>query len=213
MNLDKNSLLLYAVTDRSWLNGRDFYQVVEDSLKGGATFLQLREKDISDEEFLEIALKLKPIAEKYNVPFVINDNIEVAIKCKADGVHVGQSDIIGKDVRAMIGDDMILGISANTVEAAQKAEQAGADYIGVGAVFATSTKKNAKNITPEKLAEICDSVTIPAVAIGGITEENILTLKNSKIAGAAVVSAIYKNDDVFSATKRLKALCEEIVKG
>lgn len=213
MNFNRDSLLLYALTDRSWLNGRDFCDVVEESLKAGATFLQLREKNISDEEFLDIALKLKPIAEKYDVPFVINDNIEVAIKCKADGVHVGQSDIVGKDVRAMIGDDMILGISANTVESAQKAEQAGADYIGVGAVFSTSTKKDAKNITPEKLAEICSSVTIPAVAIGGITKDNILSLKGSGIAGAAVVSAIFKNDDISAATKHLKQLCEQTVKG
>lgn len=213
MIFNRDSLLLYAVTDRSWLNGRDFCDVVEEALKAGATFLQLREKNISDEEFLNIALKIKPIAKKYNVPFVINDNIEVALKCKADGVHVGQSDIVGKDVRAMIGDDMILGITANTVEAAQKAQQAGADYIGVGAVFATSTKKDAKNITHEKLAEICASVTIPAVAIGGISKDNILELKGSGIAGAAVVSAVFKNDDIAAATKHLKLLCEQTVKG
>lgn len=213
MKFDKKALTLYAVTDRAWLNGRDFYAVIEEALKGGATFLQLREKDISDEEFLSIALKIKPIAEKYKVPFVINDNISVAIKCGADGVHVGQSDIMGKDIRAMIGDDMILGISANTVEAAKNAERAGADYIGVGAVFSTATKKNAQNITVEKLREICSSVSIPAVAIGGITEQNILSLSGSGTAGAAVVSALFRQEDIFSAAKRLKPLCEHIAKG
>lgn len=213
MKFDKKSLTLYAVTDRAWLNGRDFYAVIEDSLKGGATFLQLREKDISDDELLSIALKIKPIAEKYKVPFVINDNISVAIKCGADGVHVGQSDIMGKDIRAIIGDDMILGISANTVETAKNAERAGADYIGVGAVFSTSTKKNAQNIAVEKLREICSSVSIPAVAIGGITEQNILSLSGSGTAGAAVVSALFRQEDIFSAAKRLKPLCEDIAKG
>lgn len=213
MKFDKKSLLLYAVTDSSRLNGRSLASAVEEALKGGATFLQLREKDISDEEFLNIALEIKPIAKKYNVPFVINDNIAVAIKCGADGVHLGQSDIVGKDVRAMIGDDMILGISANTVEAAKNAEKARADYIGVGAVFATSTKKNAQSITPDRLKEIADSVNIPAVAIGGITEENILLLKDCKAAGAAVVSALFWQNDIFSAAKRLKPLCEEIAKG
>lgn len=213
MKFDKKALTLYAVTDRAWLNGRDFYAVIEEALKGGATFLQLREKDISDEEFLSIALKIKPIAKKYKVPFVINDNISVAIKCGADGVHVGQSDIMGKDIRAMIGDDMILGISANTVEAAKNAERAGADYIGVGAVFSTATKKNAQNITVEKLREICSSVSIPAVAIGGITEQNILSLSGSGTAGVAVVSALFRQEDIFSAAKRLKPLCEDIAKG
>lgn len=213
MKLDRDSLLLYAVTDRSWLNGRELGEVVEETLKAGATFLQLREKDLSDEQFLAEALKIKPIAQKYGVPFIINDNVEVALKCGADGVHVGQSDIIGRDVRAEIGPDMILGISANTVETAKKAQQAGADYIGVGAVFGTSTKKDAKNITPEKLKEICGAVTIPAVAIGGVGEGNILELCGSGIAGAAVVSAIFKSDDISAATKRLRALCEQVVKG
>lgn len=213
MKFDKNSLVLYAVTDSSRLNGRSLSSAVEEALKGGATFLQLREKDISDEEFLNTALKIKPIAKRYNVPFVINDNIAVAIKCGADGVHLGQSDIVGKDVRAMIGDDMMLGISANTVEAAKSAEKARADYIGVGAVFATSTKKNARNITPDRLKEIVGSVNIPVVAIGGITEENILSLKGCKTVGAAVVSALFWQNDIFSAAKRLKPLCEEIVKG
>lgn len=211
MKLDKRSLLLYAITDRSWLNGEELSAVVEKALKSGATFLQLREKDISDADFLAEAQKIKPIAEKYKVPFIINDNIEVAKKCKADGIHVGQSDIVGKDMRALIGDDMILGISANTVESAVLAEKSGADYIGVGAVFTTSTKKDAKNITGEQMKKICDAVTIPVVAIGGVNEKNILELKGGGIAGAAVISAIFAKPDIEKATSELLELCKKAV--
>lgn len=213
MKLDKKSLLLYAITDRSWLNGASLESAVEKALKGGATFLQLREKNLSAGDFLSEAEKLMPLAKSYNVPFVINDDVELAVKCGADGVHVGQSDIKGRDIRAIIGPDMILGVSANTVETAKRAEQSGADYIGVGAVFGTSTKKDAKNVSTELLKEICQSVSIPVVAIGGISENNILELCGSGICGASVISAIFAAKDIEKATANLKKLCEQVVKG
>lgn len=213
MKIDKSTMLLYAVTDRSWLNGATLESTVEKVLQAGATFLQLREKDLSDEKFLTEANKIKPLAQKHNVPFVINDNIEVAIKCGADGVHVGQSDIVDKDVRALVGPDMILGISANTVETAKRAEASGADYIGVGAVFGTATKKDAQAISVERLREICAAVSIPVVAIGGINEHNILQLANSGIDGVAVISAIFAKPDVADATRALRKLSEKVVNG
>ena len=199
-------MLLYVVTDRRWLDGAPLETAVEQALLGGATFLQLREKALPDEAFLAEALTLKTLAKKYEVPLVINDNIDVAIKADADGVHVGQSDMIDTDVRARIGPDKILGISANTVENAIIAEKRGADYIGVGAVFGTTTKEDAQNITIEMLRKICDAVSIPVVAIGGINETNILALSGSGIDGVAVISAIFSKPDICAATKRLKTL-------
>ncbi|MEA5135482.1 MAG: thiamine phosphate synthase [Candidatus Fimivivens sp.] len=213
MKIDKSAMLLYAVTDRSWLNGATLESTVEKVLAAGVTFLQLREKDLSDEAFLAEAKKIKPLAQKHHVPFVINDNIEVAIKCGADGVHVGQSDIVDKDVRALVGPDMILGISANTVETARRAEENGADYIGVGAVFGTATKKDAQAISVERLREICAAVSIPVVAIGGINEHNILQLADSGIDGVAVISAIFAKPDVADATRALRKLSEKVVNG
>lgn len=204
---------LYVVTDRTWLNGEPLENAVEKILAAGATFLQLREKDLSDAEFLAEAKKIKPIAKKYKIPFVINDNIEVAMQCGADGVHVGQSDIINRDIRAVIGPDMILGISANTVGTAQRAEQSGADYIGVGAVFGTSTKKDAQAISVERLREICSAVHIPVVAIGGISAENIMQLANSGIDGVAVISAIFARPDPVAATAALRELSDKVVTG
>lgn len=213
MKLDKKSLLLYAITDRSWLNGKPLEDAVRLALEGGATFLQLREKDLSGEQFEAEAKRLMPLAKSYNVPFVINDDVELAVKCGADGVHVGQSDIKGRDIRAIIGPDMILGVSANTVETAKRAEQSGADYIGVGAVFGTSTKKDAKNVSMELLKEICQSVSIPVVAIGGISEKNILELCGSGIYGVSVISAIFAAKDIEKASANLKKLCGQVVKG
>ncbi|WMJ83613.1 thiamine phosphate synthase [Oscillospiraceae bacterium LTW-04] len=213
MKIDKSTMLLYAVTDRTWLNGATLESVVEKVLAAGATFLQLREKGLSDDAFLAEANKMKPLAQKYNVPFVINDNIEVAVKCGANGVHVGQSDIVGRDVRALVGPDMILGISANTVETAKRAEESGADYIGVGAVFGTATKKDAQAISVERLREICAAVSIPVVAIGGINEHNILQLAGSGIDGVAVISAIFAKPDVATATRELRKLSEKVVNG
>ena len=194
----RRSMLLYAVTDRSWLSGRTLAQDVETVLKNGATFLQIREKELDDGTFLEEAKALKALAQQYRVPFVVNDSIDIALACGADGVHVGQSDIVGKDVRAMI-----LGISANTVETALAAQAAGADYIGVGAVFGTTTKKDAKNLTVPQLRQICDAVDIPVVAIGGVSANNIAQLAGSGVDGVAVVSALFAAADIGGATREL----------
>ena len=169
----RRGMTLYAVTDRSWLGERTLAQVVEEVLKGGATFLQLREKELDQTAILAEAKEIQTIAGRYHVPFVINDSVDIALACDADGVHVGQTDLMGRDVRALIGPDKILGITANTVELAVAAERAGADYIGAGAVFGTTTKQNAKNLSLDTLKAICQAVSIPVVAIGGINAHNL----------------------------------------
>ena len=204
------SMLLYAVTDRAWLEGRALPDVVEEVLANGATFLQVREKGMDHDAFLAEASILKEQAARYHVPFVVNDSVEVALACGADGVHVGQSDIQGRDIRALIGPDKILGISANTVDTALAAQTAGADYIGVGAVFGTTTKRDARNLSVAQLKEICNAVDIPVVAIGGIRADNILELRGSGVDGVAVVSAIFAQPDPGAAARRLRALAEEL---
>ena len=206
----RSAMLLYAVTDRAWLGARTLPEVAEEVLQNGATFLQVREKGMDHAAFLAEAGELKALAGRYHVPFVVNDSVEVALECGADGVHVGQSDIQGRDIRALIGPDKILGISANTVETALSAQKAGADYIGVGAVFGTTTKKDAKNLTVEQLRAICNAVDIPVVAIGGISADNILALRGSGVDGVAVVSAIFAQPHPGAAAKRLRALAEEL---
>lgn len=213
MKLSENDLLLYAVTDRSWLNGETLLSQVEKCLDGGVTCLQLREKELPDAEFLTEAFEIGALCKKYRVPFIINDNVDIAVKCKADGIHVGQSDMLASDVRKKIGDSMILGVSAQTVEQAVLAERMGADYLGVGAVFSTSTKLDADNVSLATLKEIVKSVSIPVVAIGGICEDNIPQLKGTGICGAAVVSAIFASDDIRSSSKRLLKLCTEVFSG
>lgn len=208
----RKAMLLYAVTDRAWLKeGESLAKVCRDVLEHGATFLQIREKDLDGESFEREAEELKSLCASLKVPFVVNDSVEIALDIDADGVHVGQSDIRGRDIRALIGPDKILGISAGTVEEARAAEAAGADYIGVGAVFGTSTKKNARNLSVEKLREICGSVKIPVVAIGGIGKENIRQLAGSGIDGVAVVSAIFKAENPGKAAEELLALSREVV--
>ena len=208
----KNAMLLYAVTDRSWLKeNEDLTSVCKTVLENGATFLQIREKDLDEETFEQEAEALKQLCAKYHIPFVVNDSVEIALDIDADGVHVGQSDIKGRDIRSMIGNEKILGISAGTVEEAVAAEKAGADYIGVGAVFDTSTKKNARNLSMEKLKEISESVSIPVVAIGGISVSNILELTNSGVDGVAVVSAIFAAEHPGEATAKLLELSKEMV--
>ena len=209
-NLEE-SLLLYAVTDRHWLGGRTLYEVVRESLDGGVTFLQLREKDLDDASFYEEAVKLQEMAKEYGVPFVVNDNVEIAVRMNADGVHVGQSDMEAGDVRALIGPDKILGVSAQTVEQAVLAEKRGADYLGVGAVFPTGSKDDAVEVTHETLKEICDAVSIPVVAIGGITYENTHELAGTGICGIAVISAIYAQDHIREAAAALKKVTAEAV--
>ncbi|NLM74427.1 MAG: thiamine phosphate synthase [Clostridiaceae bacterium] len=211
MKADKSSLLLYAVTDRSWLHGRSLADVVEEALKSGVTFLQLREKDIDTPSFIELAKEIKAIADKYNVPYVINDNVEVAMACGAHGVHVGQKDMKAMDVRKIIGPDKILGVSAQTVEQALEAEKNGADYIGVGTMFPTSTKLDAEAVSFETLKNICAAVSIPVVAIGGINKDNAIKLSGSGIAGIAVVSAIFAQDDIAAAVKDLRQIAQKLV--
>ena len=208
----KNAMLLYAVTDRTWLKeNEDLTSVCESVLENGATFLQIREKDLDEGTFEQEAEALKELCAKYHVPFVVNDSVEIALDIDADGVHVGQSDMKGRDIRSMIGNEKILGISAGTVEEAIAAEKAGADYIGVGAVFGTSTKKNARNLTVEKLKEISESVSIPVVAIGGIGASNIMELVESGVDGVAVVSAIFAAESPGEATAKLLKLSKEMV--
>lgn len=209
--MKKEDLLLYAVTDRRWANKQSLKEQIELSLKGGVTFLQLREKNLSEEEFLKEAREIKALAKEYKVPFITNDNVDVAMKVDADGVHVGQDDKDAKEVRKIIGKDKILGVSAQTIKQAIKAEKDGADYIGVGAVFPTGTKKDAENLSIEILKKICQSVTIPVVAIGGITKENILKLRGSKIAGVALVSAIFASKDIKQDCQKLKELSIKVV--
>ena len=208
----RKAMLLYAVTDQMWLKeGETLADVVESVLQNGATFLQIREKDLAEDAFEAEAEKLKTLCAQHGVPFVVNDSVEIALQCDADGVHVGQSDIKGRDIRAIIGSDKILGISAGTVEEAVAAEKAGADYIGVGAIFGTSTKRNARNMTMERLNEIVSSVSIPVVAIGGISAGNILQLCGSGVDGVAVVSAIFAAENPGQATADLLKLAEEVV--
>lgn len=212
MRLDKKNLLLYAVTDRHWLAEEEtLYSVVEKALKGGATFMQLREKKLEEAKFMEEAKEIKALCAQYEVPFVINDNVDLAVSMDADGVHVGQSDMAAGDVRAKIGPDKILGVSAHTVEQAKLAEAQGADYLGVGAVFPTGSKDDADEVRHETLKEICQSVNIPVIAIGGITEENTPRLSGSGICGIAVISAIFGQQDIEEATRVLKKVTKEMV--
>lgn len=212
MKFDKNDLLLYAVTDRHWLAADEsLYSVVEKALKGGATFMQLREKNLEEEQFLKEAVEIKGLCAQYGVPFVINDNVDIAVSMDADGVHVGQSDMEAGDVRAKIGPDKILGVSAHTVEQAKLAEAQGADYLGVGAVFPTGSKDDADEVRCETLKEICQAVNIPVIAIGGITADNTPQLAGSGICGIAVISAIFGQRDIEEATKKLREVTKEMV--
>ncbi len=205
---NKEQLLLYAITDRTWLNGGSLYEAVEESLKGGITCLQLREKALDTERFLGEARQLKPLCRSYGVPFIVNDNVDIALKSDADGVHIGQSDDDVFKTRARIGRDKILGVSASTVMEALEAERAGADYLGVGAVFPTSSKNDAENVSLSTLRDICNAVSIPVVAIGGITLENVSLLTDSGICGIAVISAIYAQKDIRNAARRLRTEAE-----
>ena len=211
MKCDKKDLLLYAVTDRSWLGEQTLYEQVEEAIKGGATFVQLREKELDEGTFLAEAIEIQKLCKRYKVPFVINDNVEIARKMNADGVHVGQSDMEAGDVRALLGENKILGVSAQTVEQAILAEQRGADYLGVGAVFHTGSKADADDVSYETLKAICEAVSIPVVAIGGIGKHNVLELSGSGICGVAVISAIFAAEDITSATAELKTLTEKAV--
>ena len=206
--MKKEDLLCYAITDRYWLNGRRLADDVEKSLKGGATFMQLREKELDEKTFREEAVELKALCKKYNVPFVINDNVQIAKDIDADGVHVGQEDMNSGEVRKLLGPEKIIGVSVQTVEMALEAEKNGADYLGVGAMWATSTK-DADVVSFETLRDICNAVKIPVVAIGGIKASNAAELKGTGIAGISVISAIFAADDIEGATRDLVKICKE----
>lgn len=211
MKCGKKELQLYAITDRHWLNGRSLYEVVKESLDGGVTFLQLREKQLDEDHFLEEAKKLQGLCSEYNVPFIINDNVEIALAINADGVHIGQSDMEMKEAREKLGPDKIIGVSAHTKEEALLAQAQGADYLGVGAVFPTSSKDDAESVSYETLKEICEVVSIPVVAIGGITKDNLHQLSGSGISGVSVISAIYAQSDIKEAARELKQCVQEIL--
>lgn len=211
MKFDKKKIQLYAITDRHWLEGRSLKEVVKESLDGGVTFLQLREKNSDEKTFLQEATELKEMCRSYGVPLIINDNVEIALKTDADGVHVGQKDMEAGAVREKLGPDKILGVSARTVEQALLAQERGADYLGVGAVFATSSKDDAAELPHETLKAICEAVSIPVVAIGGITAENLSQLQGTGISGVAVISAVYAQKNIKEAAKELKEAVEKIV--
>lgn len=208
----RRALLLYAVTDRSWVGEKTLYEQVKASLDGGITLLQLREKEMPFEDFLREAKDMKALAASYGVPLMINDNVDLALAVDADGVHVGQSDMEAGSVREKLGRDKIIGVSARTVLEALRAEKAGADYLGVGAVFSTSTKEDADVIAWETLKEICQSVSIPVVAIGGIKKDNVMQLAGSGAAGISVISGIYGQPDIRTACEELLALAKEMIK-
>ena len=205
------NLLLYAVTDRSWLRGQSLCEQVEEALLGGATCIQLREKELNSADFLAEAIEIQNLCRQYKVPFIINDNVEIACKIHADGIHVGQHDMEAGHVRAILGGDKILGVSVQNVEQALLAEQRGADYLGVGAIFQTGSKTDADDVSYETLKAICEAVQIPVVAIGGIGPQNILELKGSGISGVAVISAIFASENIRIATTELKKLAEKVV--
>ena len=211
MKCDKKDLLLYGVTDRTWLDGRDLADVVEQSILGGVTMVQLREKDLAHDAFLEEARRIGQICRRHGVPFLIDDDVELAAAVGADGVHVGQHDMEAGMARAKVGPDMLLGVSAQTVEQALRAQAAGADYLGVGAVFPTGTKTDAEAVSYDTLKAICEAVDIPVVAIGGIGAHNVQALAGSGICGIAVVSAIYGQPDIQQAARTLRTKTEEMI--
>lgn len=211
MKLSKDDLLLYAITDRRNLDKKMFFEKIEEALQGGVTILQLREKELDEDSFINEAIEVKNICRKHGVPLIINDNVNVALKSGADGVHVGIEDMPIDEIRRTVPDSFIIGATCKTVEQAQSAERLGADYMGVGAVFPSPTKKNAVRITREQLKEICTSVSIPAVAIGGISLENVDELKGGGMSGIAVVSAVFSADDIQKAASLLKEKAKSLI--
>lgn len=210
MKLDNTAMRLYAVTDRAWVGRQTLYEQVEAAIRGGATCVQLREKQMDKEAFLAEARQIAALCKARGVPFIINDDLDIALACGADGVHVGQDDMPAAEVRRRAGRDLIVGVSAHNVAEARKAAADGADYLGAGAVFATSTKQDVTALSHEGLKAICDAVDIPVVAIGGINAHNISELKGTGVDGVAVVSALFGADDIEAAARHLRALSEEM---
>lgn len=211
MKVNKESMLVYAITDRHWTGEKTLEQQVDEVLKNGATFLQIREKNMPHDELVKEAVLIKEIAKKYNVPVVIDDDIYAVIESGVDGVHIGQKDMDYIEARKLLGDDKIIGMTAPSVELAKKAEKLGADYIGAGAVFNTSTKKDTKPLELSTLKEICSSISIPVVAIGGIDHSNVRKLKRTDIDGVAVISALFGASDPGEATRELVSIMKDVV--
>ena len=212
MKCDKRYMLLYAVTDRAWTGEQTLYEQVEAALKGGVTCVQLREKEMDETAFLQEAKDICALCRRYGVPFIVNDNVDVAIACQAAGIHVGQEDMAAGKVRRRVGDAMLLGVSVHTVEEARRAVRNGADYLGLGAVFPTSTKTDVDQMTNETLRAICDAVDVPVVAIGGINRGNLLKLSGSGVDGVALVSAIFSAEDIEDTCRKLRLLAEGMVR-
>lgn len=207
----RKSMCLYAVTDSMWLGDRTLPEVVKEALEGGATFLQIREKNLAYPEFVKLATEVKAVTDAYHIPYVVDDDVELAKEIDADGVHIGQSDLALVEARRVLGPDKIIGVSAHSVAEAMEAEKNGADYLGVGSVFNTSTKLDAEAVSKATLKAICEAVSIPVVAIGGIQKDNMLQLKGTKVDGVAVVSAIFAAPDIEKAAKELRSVAEELV--
>ena len=211
MKCDKEMMLLYAVTDRAWTGKKSLYEQVKAALKGGVTCVQLREKELDEEAFLTEAMEIAALCKQYGVPFFINDNVDIAVKCKADGIHVGQEDMIVSKVRQIVGEDMMIGVSVHSVEEALEAVENGADCLGVGAMFSTSTKTDADVLPKEILSDICKAVDVPVVAIGGISKANISQLSGMGVDGVALVSAIFAAEDIEKECRLLRKMAEEMV--
>lgn len=209
MKCAEEYMRLYAVTDRAWVGGQTLYQQVESALKGGVTCVQLREKELDEEAFLKEAFELHDLCKKYNVPFFINDNVDIAIRCHAEGIHVGQEDMAAAQVRQRVGDEMMIGVSVHSVEEALEAVRHGADCLGVGAAFSTHTKADVDVLPEGMMKAICDAVDIPVVAIGGVNAATMPRLSELNVDGAAVVSAIFAADDIEAATRELSRIIDE----
>lgn len=212
MKCDKQNMLLYAVTDRAWVGKQSLCEQVEAALRGGVTCVQLREKALDEEAFLAEAREISALCRRYGVPFFVNDNVDIAIACGADGVHVGQEDMAAAQVRRRVGDGMMIGVSVHSVEEAVEAVKNGADCLGVGAMFSTSTKADASVLPREVLRDICNAVDVPVVAIGGIGKGNLMQLAGTGVDGVALVSAIFGAADIEAECRLLRTLSEEMVR-
>ena len=210
MKCTEEMMRLYAVTDRAWVGKQSLAEQVESALRGGVTCVQLREKELDEERFLREAEEIFTLCKRYRVPFFINDNVPLALRCHADGVHVGQDDMDVATVRRLVGQEIMIGVSVHTAEEARAAAAGGADYLGVGAMFATSTKTDASLVTKETLRAICDVVSIPVVAIGGISKSNLLELAGTGVDGVALVSAIFSAADIAAECRLLYGLSQKM---